>query len=119
MVSLCFVHRAVKRQGRRTKFVLPPVVNSAHPVFRAGGYATTSRAETGNFGGSTSCSSSLDISSFCVSVFGGFALAGGHLAALLQPIELLMIGGAAAGAFFVGNTVEGDQGDAEGAADRR
>ena len=38
------------------------------------------------------------------SVFGGFAMAGGHLAALLQPIELLMIGGAATGAFFVGNT---------------
>lgn len=37
------------------------------------------------------------------SVFGGFALAGGHLAALLQPIELLMIGGAATGSFFVGN----------------
>ncbi|QYF92487.1 flagellar motor stator protein MotA [Massilia sp. PAMC28688] len=39
----------------------------------------------------------------CVSVFGGFALAGGHLATLFQPIELLMIGGAALGAFFVGN----------------
>ena len=37
------------------------------------------------------------------SVFGGFALAGGHLSALLQPVELLMIGGAAAGAFLVGN----------------
>jgi len=37
------------------------------------------------------------------SVFGGFALAGGHLAALLQPVELLMIGGAAIGAFLVGN----------------
>ncbi len=37
------------------------------------------------------------------SVFGGFAMAGGHLAALFQPIELLMIGGAALGAFFVGN----------------
>lgn len=37
------------------------------------------------------------------SVFGGFALAGGHLAALFQPVELLMIGGAALGAFFVGN----------------
>jgi chemotaxis protein MotA len=37
------------------------------------------------------------------SVFGGFALAGGHLAALFQPLELLMIGGAAAGSFFVGN----------------
>lgn len=41
----------------------------------------------------------------CASVFGGFAMAGGHLAALLQPIELLMIGGAAAGAFFVGNSM--------------
>jgi len=40
----------------------------------------------------------------CFSVFGGFAMAGGHLAALLQPIELLMIGGAATGAFLVGNT---------------
>lgn len=38
-----------------------------------------------------------------LSVFGGFALAGGHLAALLQPLELLMIGGAAVGAFLVGN----------------
>lgn len=36
-------------------------------------------------------------------VFGGFALGGGHLAALFQPIELLIIGGAAVGAFFVGN----------------
>ena len=41
----------------------------------------------------------------CASVFGGFAMAGGHLAALFQPIELLMIGGAAGGAFFVGNTM--------------
>ncbi|MGG7055543.1 flagellar motor stator protein MotA [Nitrosomonas sp. ANs5] len=38
------------------------------------------------------------------SVFGGFALAGGHLGALFQPVELLMIGGAALGAFFVGNS---------------
>lgn len=38
------------------------------------------------------------------SVFGGFALAGGHLGALFQPVELLMIGGAAVGAFFVGNS---------------
>ncbi len=37
------------------------------------------------------------------SVFGGFAIAGGHLAALFQPVELLMIGGAAGGAFIVGN----------------
>lgn len=38
------------------------------------------------------------------SVFGGFALAGGHLGALFQPVELLMIGGSAVGAFFVGNS---------------
>jgi chemotaxis protein MotA len=38
------------------------------------------------------------------SVFGGYALAGGHLGGLFQPIELLMIGGGAVGAFFVGNT---------------
>ncbi|TWC71638.1 chemotaxis protein MotA [Herbaspirillum sp. SJZ099] len=38
------------------------------------------------------------------SVFGGFALAGGHLGALFQPVELLMIGGAAGGAFLVGNS---------------
>jgi chemotaxis protein MotA len=38
-----------------------------------------------------------------LSVFGGFALAGGHLPALFQPLELLMIGGGAAGAFLVGN----------------
>jgi chemotaxis protein MotA len=37
-------------------------------------------------------------------VFGGFALAGGHMAALFQPLELLMIGGAALGSFFVGNS---------------
>ena len=43
----------------------------------------------------------------CASVFGGFAMAGGHLGALFQPIELLMIGGAAAGAFFVGNSIKG------------
>jgi chemotaxis protein MotA len=37
------------------------------------------------------------------SVFGGFAWAGGHMAALFQPKELLMIGGGAVGAFCVGN----------------
>ena len=36
-------------------------------------------------------------------VFGGFALAGGYLAALWHPIELLIIGGGALGAFVVGN----------------
>ena len=42
----------------------------------------------------------------CASVFGGYALAGGHLAALFQPLELLMIGGAGVGAFFVGNDMK-------------
>ena len=36
-------------------------------------------------------------------VFGGYALAGGYLAALWHPIELLIIGGGALGAFLVGN----------------
>lgn len=38
-----------------------------------------------------------------VGVFGGYAMAGGHLAALFQPLELVMIGGGAIGAFIVGN----------------
>jgi len=40
------------------------------------------------------------------SVFGGFAMAGGHLAAVWQPLELLIIGGAAIGAFVTGNSVK-------------
>jgi chemotaxis protein MotA len=39
-------------------------------------------------------------------VFGGFIMAGGHMAALFQPIELLMIGGAAIGSFIVGNNAK-------------
>lgn len=39
-------------------------------------------------------------------VFGGFAMAGGHMAVLFQPIELLMIGGAAVGASLVGNNAK-------------
>lgn len=38
------------------------------------------------------------------SVFGGYALMGGHFGALYQPLELLMIGGSAAGAFLAGNS---------------
>ena len=37
-------------------------------------------------------------------VVGGFVLAGGHVGSLIQPTELIMIGGAAVGAFVVGNT---------------
>ena len=40
------------------------------------------------------------------SVFGGFALSGGHLAAVWQPLELLIIGGAASGAFVTGNSAK-------------
>lgn len=40
------------------------------------------------------------------SVFGGFVLAGGHVAALFQPVELLMIVGGALGAFVVGNDMK-------------
>jgi chemotaxis protein MotA len=40
------------------------------------------------------------------SVLGGFALAGGHMGALLQPVELLMIGGAATGAFLVASPMK-------------
>jgi chemotaxis protein MotA len=38
-----------------------------------------------------------------LAVFGGFALQDGHLAALFQPYELLMIFGGAFGAFVIGN----------------
>lgn len=38
-----------------------------------------------------------------LSVFGGFVLSGGHLLALFQPFELMMIGGAAIGSFVVSN----------------
>jgi len=39
-----------------------------------------------------------------VSVFVGFALAGGPLLLMLQPIELLIIGGAAAGTLLIGSS---------------
>lgn len=39
-------------------------------------------------------------------VFGGYAMAGGHLGALWQPLELVMIFGGALGAFFVGNDIK-------------
>ena len=48
-----------------------------------------------------------------LSVFGGYALEGGHLGALVQPVEILMIAGAGVGAFILGNGGnENDQGDA-------
>lgn len=37
-------------------------------------------------------------------VFGGFAMGGGHLAAIYQPLELLIIAGAAVGSFIAGNS---------------
>src|SRR6185436_12134813 len=39
-----------------------------------------------------------------VSVFVGFALAGGPLMLMLQPIELMIIGGAAAGTLLIGSS---------------
>jgi chemotaxis protein MotA len=41
-----------------------------------------------------------------LSVFGGYALEGGHLGALVQPVEILMIAGAGVGAFILGNNVK-------------
>lgn len=40
------------------------------------------------------------------SVFGGFLLAGGHLFALFQPVELIMISGAAIGSFIISNNTK-------------
>ncbi|MFZ2314647.1 MAG: flagellar motor stator protein MotA [Gammaproteobacteria bacterium] len=40
------------------------------------------------------------------SVFGGFVMSGGHLFALFQPYELLMIAGAALGSFIVANNIK-------------
>ena len=40
-----------------------------------------------------------------VCVFGGFLLEGGHLAVLIQPIELLIIGGAAVGGMVIASPV--------------
>jgi len=39
-------------------------------------------------------------------VFGGFAMSGGHLGAVWQPLELLIIGGAALGAFITSNSAK-------------
>lgn len=40
------------------------------------------------------------------SIFGGYAASGGHLGAMYQPLEILMIAGGAAGAFVVGNSAK-------------
>jgi chemotaxis protein MotA len=42
----------------------------------------------------------------CATIFGGYAMAGGHLGALWQPLEVLMIFGGALGAFVVGNNAK-------------
>ncbi len=41
-----------------------------------------------------------------ISVFGGFALGGGHLYALFQPTEFIIIGGAALGSFIISNNLK-------------
>src|SRR5690554_5703859 len=38
------------------------------------------------------------------SVLGGYVLSGGHIAAIIQPFEVLIIGGAAFGAFMQANS---------------
>ena len=38
-----------------------------------------------------------------IAVLGGYVIVGGHLGALYQPAELLIIAGAGIGAFIVGN----------------
>jgi chemotaxis protein MotA len=38
-----------------------------------------------------------------LSVFGGYAMMGGHFGVLFQPLEVLIIGGSAIGAFIAGN----------------
>ena len=38
-------------------------------------------------------------------VLGGFLMAGGHLGVLMQPVEVLIIVGAATGAFLASNTM--------------
>jgi chemotaxis protein MotA len=40
-------------------------------------------------------------------IFGAYAAGGGHLAALFQPLEVVMIAGGAFGAFVAGNTMHG------------
>ncbi|WP_158157459.1 flagellar motor stator protein MotA [Pseudomonas sp.] len=45
----------------------------------------------------------LGLIAILLSVFGGFALSGGSLGPLYQPTEMLMIGGAALGAFVAAN----------------
>ncbi len=49
-------------------------------------------------------------------VFGGYLLVGGHLGALYQPAEFLIIGGAGIGAFIVGKQRKGHQIHAAGLA---
>ena len=41
------------------------------------------------------------------SIFGGYALAGGHLGGLWQPLEVVMIAGGAIGAFIAANSMHG------------
>jgi chemotaxis protein MotA len=41
----------------------------------------------------------------CGSIYGGFAISGGHLAHLFQPIILFMVGGAAQGFFIAANDI--------------
>lgn len=48
----------------------------------------------------------IGIGVILVCVLGGFMMAGGNLAALWQPAELIIIIGAAVGSMFLGNSKE-------------
>jgi chemotaxis protein MotA len=41
----------------------------------------------------------------CATVFGGYLMEGGHMAVLLQPIELMIIGGAAMGSLLISSPI--------------
>ena len=49
----------------------------------------------------------IGIAVLMIMVFGGYVLAGGHLGIILKalPFEMIMIGGAAVGAFLISNDV--------------
>ncbi|STQ79950.1 Chemotaxis protein MotA [Hafnia alvei] len=51
-----------------------------------------------------------------IAVLGGYMIVGGHLGALYQPAELLIIAGAGIGAFIVGNNGKAIQSDVAHAA---
>ena len=87
----------------RGKFTLSPRINIAVMCYLLNPQSAINGC-TISFLGVTTMLVAIGYIIIIVSVFGGFALAGGHIASLWQPVELLMIGGGAIGAFVVGNS---------------